>query len=188
MKLNGTSAGLFEQLVESFLREGVKDDGTGGFALLRASCTRRDRVQCLTPASPVLPLAVSPIGEETVKVSHLFPAALFVVTQSSLSPIECLRSLLANVGVLVVSRGFELRLRFGNSSLALLSSFPELAYQGAERLIDLPAFLVNLPVDSLFPCHSAEVAQRKNILEKNAHLSAAVVIHLPTHLRISNAY
>src|SRR5579859_4692932 len=124
MKLNGTSAGLFEQLVESFLRAGVKDDGASSLALLRASSTRRDRVQSLTPASSVLPLAVSPIGEETVKVSHLFPAALFVVAQSSLSPIECLRSLLANVGVLVVSHGFELRLRFGNSSLALLSSFP----------------------------------------------------------------
>src|SRR6266852_5924419 len=170
MKLNGTSAGLFEQLVESFLREGVKDDGAGGLALLRASCTGRDRVQCLTPASPVLPLAVSPISQETVKVSHLFPAALFVGTQTSLSPIECLRSLLANVGVLVVSHGFELRLRFGSSSLALLSSFPELAYQGAERLIDLPAFLVNLPVECLSPDHSAEVAQRKNILEENADL------------------
>src|ERR1700689_3915571 len=108
MKLNGTSAGLFEQLVESFLREGVKDDGTGGFALLRASCTRRDRVQCLPPASPGLPLAVSPSGEETVKVPHLFPAALFVVTQTNLSPIEGIRSLLANVGVLVASHGFEL--------------------------------------------------------------------------------
>src|SRR3984957_19147311 len=188
MKLNGTSAGLFEQLVESFLRKGVKDDGAGGFALLRASCTRRDRVQCLTPASPVLPLAISPIGEETVKVSHLFPAALFVVTQSSLSAIECLRSLLANVGVLVVSHGFELRLRFGNSSLALLSSFPELAYQGAERLIDLPAFLVNLPVECLSPDHSAEVAQRKNILEENADLFAGVVIKLPNDIRVANGY
>src|ERR1700676_4226479 len=107
MKLNGTSAGLFEQLVEGFLREGVKEGGRGGFSLLRASCSRRDRVQCLTPASPVLPLAVSPIGQETVKVSHLFPAALLVVTQSTLSPIKCLRSLLANVGVLVVAHGFE---------------------------------------------------------------------------------
>src|SRR5258708_16783982 len=112
MKLNGTSAGLFEQLVESFLREGVKDDGAGGFALLRASCTRRDRVQCLTPASPVLPLAVSPIGQETVKVSHLFPASLFVVTQSSLSPIECLRRFLADLGGLVISHPFQLRFLF----------------------------------------------------------------------------
>src|SRR6202162_6634090 len=126
MKLNGTSAGLFEQLVESFLRDGVKNDAAGGLALLRASLTSRDRVQCLPPASPVLPLAVSPIGQETVKVSHLFAAALFVVTQSSLSPIECLRSFLADVGVLVVSHGFELRLGFGNSRLTLLSSFPAL--------------------------------------------------------------
>src|ERR1700680_4439388 len=158
MKLNGTSAGLFEQLVESFLREGVKDDGAGGFALLRASCTCRDRVQCLTPAFPVLPLAVSPLGPEPVKGSQLFPAALVVVTQSSLSPIECLRSFLADVGVLVVSHGFELRLRFGSSSLALLSSFREIAYEGAEGLIDLAAFLVYLPVECLSPDHSAEVA------------------------------
>src|ERR1700730_16769074 len=188
MTLNGTSAGLFEQLVESFLREGVKDDGAGGLALLRASSTRRDRVQSLTPASPVLPLAVSPIGEKTVKVSHLFPAALFVVTQSSLSPIECLRSLLANVGVLVVSHGFELRLRFGNSSLTRLSSFPQVAYQGAEGLVDLPAFLVYLPVEGLSPDHSAEVAQRKNILAENADLFAGVVIKLPNDIRVANGY
>src|SRR5207237_4526976 len=92
MKLNGTSAGLFEQLVESFLREGMKDDGAGGFALLRASCTRRDRVQCLTPASPVLPLAVSPIGQETVKFCHLFQSAPFVVKRITVVPRKCSRS------------------------------------------------------------------------------------------------
>src|SRR4029077_130278 len=64
IKLNGTSAGLFEQLVESFLREGVRDEGAGGVVISRVSITRRDRVQSRTPASPVLPLAVSPIGEE----------------------------------------------------------------------------------------------------------------------------
>src|SRR5260370_893209 len=119
-------------------------------------CTRSTR----TPSTMMFPCSVT--WNSTIRLSA---AALFVVTQSSLSPIECLRSLFADVGVLVVSHGFELRLRFGNSSLALLSSSPQFAYQGAERLIDLPAFLVYLPVECLSPDHSAEVAQRKNILE-----------------------
>src|SRR5580698_7958775 len=64
MNFTGTPSSIFEQLVDSFLREGVNDDAPSGLAILRASRARRDPVQSLTPASPVLPLAVSTIGEK----------------------------------------------------------------------------------------------------------------------------
>src|SRR5208283_804530 len=188
VKLNGASASLFEQLIECLLRKGVKDDGASSLALLRTPRACYDRVQSLTPASPVLPLAVSPVGEKTVEVSHLFPAALFVVAESSLCPVECLRSLFANVNVPLVSRGIELRLCFADSGLAPLSSFPEFAHEGAKGRVDLPAFLVHIPVESLPPDHPAKIAQRENILEENADLLADVVVKLPNDIRAADRH
>src|ERR1039458_8124564 len=118
-------------MIDCLLRKGVKDDGAGSLALLRTPRACYDRVQSLTPTSPVLSLAVSPVGEKTVEVSHLFPAALFVVAQCSLGPVKCLRSLFANVNVPLVSRGIELRLCFADSGLGPLRSLPGIAPHGA---------------------------------------------------------
>src|SRR5580658_868922 len=145
-------------------------------------------MQSLTPTSPVFPLTASPLREETVKVSHLFPAALFVVTESGFCPVECFRSSPANIGAVVFSRSIELRLCLPEIGLALLSSFPEHADESAEGLVDLSAFLVHIAVECLSPNHPAEIAQRKNILEENADLFADVVIKLPHDIRIADGY
>src|SRR5690348_8885093 len=143
-------------------------------------------MQSLTPASPVFPLAVSPFREETVKVPHLFPAALFVIAESGSCPVECFRSFPANVGAVVVSHGIELRLCLADIGLALLGSFPEHADESAEGLVDLSAFLVHIAVECLSPDHPAEIAQRKDILEENTDLFADVVIKLPHDIRTAD--
>src|SRR5580693_9365865 len=145
-------------------------------------------MQSLTPASPVFPLTASPFREETVKVPHLFPAALFVIAESGFCPVECFRSFPANIGAVVFSHGIELRLCLADTALALLSSLPEFADEGAESLVDLSAFLVHIAVECLSPDHPAEIAQRKDILEENTDLFADVVIKLPHDIRIADGY
>src|SRR5579863_2076909 len=145
-------------------------------------------MQSLAPASSVFPLTASPFREETVKVPHLFPAALFVVTESGFCPVECFRSFPANIGAGVFSRGIELRLCLPEIGLALLSSFPEYADESAESLVDLSTFLVHIAVECLSPDHPAEITQRKNILEENTDLFADVVIKLPHDVRIADGY
>src|SRR5580704_2014471 len=145
-------------------------------------------MQSLTPASPVFPLTASPFREETVKVPHLFPAALFVIAESGFCPVECFRSFPANIGAVVFSHGIELRLCLPDIGLALLSSFPEHADESAEGLVDLSALLVHIAVKSLSPNHPAEIAQRKDILEENTDLFADVVIKLPHDIRVAYGY
>src|SRR5580692_12422826 len=144
-------------------------------------------MQSLTPASPVFPLAISPFREETVKVPHLFPAALFVIAESGFCPVDCFRSFLANFRVLMFSHGIELRLCLADTGLALLSSLPEFADESTEGPVDLSAFLVHIAVECLSPDHSAEIAQRKDILEENTDLFADVVIKLPHDIQIADA-
>src|SRR5579872_7318296 len=60
----GLSAGLPDDLVDHFLRESVKDDGAGGLVVSRRN---RDRMQRLTPPSPVLPLAVAPFEQPAME-------------------------------------------------------------------------------------------------------------------------
>src|SRR5580658_3125486 len=145
-------------------------------------------MQSLTPTSPVFPLTASPFREETVKVPHLFPAALFVVAESGFCPVECFRSFPANIRVLMLSRCIELRLCRAYIGLALLSSFPEHADEGAESLVDFSALLVHIAVECLSPDHPAEIAQRKDILEENTDLFADVVIKLPHDVKPADAY
>ena len=118
-----------------------------------------------------------------MEVPHLLPAPLLVRPNRGLGPVENLRGMLTDLRIFVFAQPLRFRLCFPEGCLELLGPLPQFGRFDAEGAVNLNALFVHLARESLSANHTAEIAQRKCLLEENADFLADVIVKVPDDVR-----